>query len=157
MSAALQTTVILLDIEPPMLPPESNISIIFAALTLLLILVIFIILSIRLYISPRSKARRHIKRLEKYFTNHIQERDSKKYAVDVRETSYQLAHIFAAGVELNGVTASTLLPVELNRHRERWQNYTRELSSTRYDKQYSRQVSLDKLFIDSLFFLKHWP
>ena len=156
MSSALQTTSVLLDIEPPVLPVESDISIIFAALALFFILTVFIILSIRHYDSPRSRARRDIKWLERTIKSSNAERYSKNNTDDVKEISYQLAQIFAAGIGLNGVTASTILPAKLNHHRERWQNFTRELSEIRYDQQYSRQARLDKLFIESLFFLRNW-
>ena len=157
MSSPLQSTTILVDIEPPVLPAESDISIFFAGLTLLIIMTVLIILSIRNYISPRSKARRHIQRLEKTINSSNPERYRKNNAIDVKKISYQLARIFATGVDLNGVTASSVLPVELNPHLERWKNFTRDLSLLRYDQQYTRQVSLDKLFLDSLFFLRNWP
>ena len=157
MNSPLQTTTVLLDIEPPVLPAESDISIIFAGLTLLIILTVFIFLSIRQYISPRSKARRDIQRLKKTINSSNPKRYSKYNSDNVKEISYQLAQIFATGINSNGVTASSILPVELNAHLERWQNFTRDLSLHRYDQQATQQSSLDKLFIESLFFLRNWP
>lgn len=158
MSDPLQTTTVLLDIEPPVHPAESDLGIYLTALTLLIILAIFIVFAIRQYISPRSKAKRCLQQLQKIIKNSNREMASNYGdAEDAKEISYQLAHILAIGVGLNGVTISTTLPDELNHQQERWQHFTRELSAARYEQKLSHPSSLDRLFKETLFFLKNWP
>lgn len=157
-NSPLQTTTVLLDIEPPMLPVESQLSIVLTGLALLLLLAIVIFLTIRHYISPRSKGRRELNQLRQKFKNNNREStDNIDDSNNTRETSYQLARILASAVDLNGVTISTPLPVELNHQQERWRLFTHQLSAARYQQQDSHMVNLNGLFIDTLFFLKKWP
>jgi hypothetical protein len=163
MSNSLQTTTALLDIEPPELPAESNFANVVTGFTLLFILVVFIVLGIRRYFSPRAKARRQLHQLQRKCMKNIREISSSPNADgedDNRETSYQLARLLATGLGLNGVTISTPLPGTLDHLQERWRLFTGELSAARYEQPTSRPGcldNLDSLFKDSLFFLKNWP
>ncbi len=158
MSDALQTIHGLLDIEPPVLPVDSGLSTALTGLTLIILMTILITLAIRHYNSRRSKARRRLRQLQRSIkNNHKKKKNNDIDAVDARVTAYQLARLLAVGVDINGVTGSTALPVELNHHQTRWQRFTSELSAARYERKYSHPSSLDGLFKETLFWLKNWP
>jgi len=149
--APLQTSSGLLDIEPPVIPADSAFAITILVMALVITLTICSIFAIRHYTSCRSKARRRLRQLYSFVS------DSTDESPNYREISYQLAQILASGTGQNGITGSTVLPVVLMHHHQRWQDFTCTLSSARYSTHSCHRSSLDAMFKESFFWLKHWP
>ena len=151
MKAPLQTSSGLLDIEPPVIPVDSAFDISILAIALVIMLTVCSIFAIRHYTSCRSKARRRLHQLYSSINGSADE------SHNFREISYQIAQILASGTGQNGITGSTALPVELMHYHQRWQDFTRSLSSARYSTKCCHRPSLDGMFKESFFWLKHWP
>jgi hypothetical protein len=155
---SLQTSYGLLDIEPPVVPVDTGLATQLTGIALIILLIILAMLTIRHFTSSRSKARRHLRQLQRSVKNEHDMNDSNDIdAFGGREVAYKLARLLAVGIDINGVISSTALPVELNHQKHRWQLFTSKLSAARYEKQDSHPSSLDGLFKETLFWLKNWP
>ena len=153
----MQTTQGLLDIVPPVTPVQTNLVILITGTTLIILLMILATLAIRHFTGYRWQARRRLRQLQRSVTKLDRNDNRNIETVDVRETAYQIARLFAAGVGINAINSQTTLPVGLSHHHERWQRFTYALSIARYGRQDSHPSSLDELFRESHFWLKKWP
>ena len=158
MRDALTATDAILDIELPAAPVESSLTVTLTVISVFILLSILSWFSLRRYNSYRSQARRRLRQLRRAVKNGDEtNRTIEQDTADVRETAFHLARLFCVGVGINGVTRSTALPAYLHQHQERWQRFTNDLSTARYDCKSIQPKNLDSLFNETLFWLKHWP
>ena len=158
MRDALTATDAILDIELPAAPVESSLTVTLTVISVFILLSILSWFSLRRYNSYRSQARRRLRQLRRAVKNGDEtNRTIEQDTADVRETAFHLARLFCVGVGINGVTRSTALPAYLHQHQERWQRFTNDLSTARYDCKSIQPINLDSLFNETLFWLKHWP
>ncbi|MEA1888573.1 MAG: hypothetical protein U9N50_02155 [Pseudomonadota bacterium] len=155
----LQTVHGLLDIDPPAPPPESSIPVVVSSLALIIFLIALATIAVRHIKSYRSQAKRSLRHLR----NKVAQQDIDTKIQDTnfqKETAYQLAHILARGLGVNGITSSTPLPAEMDRYHERWQLFIHKLSLSRFSSENSKAgmtTNSKKMFDDAIFWLKIWP
>ena len=159
---SLQTSHGLLDIEPLVPPPESNISAVISFLILLIFLITLTTIAVRRFNAYRSQAKRRLRRLQ----NRVEQQDagdSSTHDINIqKDTAYRLARILSHGLGLNGITSSTPLPAELGQHHERWQLFINNLSLYRFANHASKtsasnRSNISEMFDDAFFWLKNWP
>ncbi len=136
------------DIQPLIAPALSLLE--TALLSLLLTFLISLILYftwIALY-SKKSIAKNKIKKLRhKHSENKINTHDA----------IYQLCLITKQGLKLKKLNKDTLLPNKLTSKEQQWQSFIKDISILRYKNNTDSHIDINKLFSDSLFWLKVWP
>lgn len=159
MENTLQAVHGLIDIDPPAAPPESSIPAVVSSLLLVIFLIALATITVRHFNSYRSQAKRSLRHLR----NKVAQQDIDTNVQDTnfqKDTAYQLAHILAHGLGLNGITSSTPLPAEMDRYHERWQLFVHKLSLSRFGSENSKAgmtTYSKKMFDDAFFWLKNWP
>ena len=136
------------DIQPLIEPALSLLE--TTLLSLLLISLIFLILYLtwKTLYSKKSIAKRKIKELcNKHAENKINNHDA----------IYQLCLITKQGLKLKNLNKDTLLPDKLTSKKQQWQDFIQDISILRYKNSTESDVDINKLFSDSLFWLKVWP
>ena len=157
--SSLQTGHGLLDIDPPAPPPESSIPVVVSSLVLIIFLIALATITVRHINSFRSQAKRNLRHLR----NEVAQQDIETNVPDAnfkKDVACQLARILARGLGLNGITSSTTLPAEMDRHYERWQLFVQNLSLSRFGSENSKAettTNSKEMFDDALFWLKNWP
>ncbi|GBE08295.1 MAG TPA: hypothetical protein ENG90_10270 [Gammaproteobacteria bacterium] len=152
MEQSFQTVHGLLDIEPPVAPPESSAPVIISAFVLIILLITLTTYAVRHFNNSRSQAERRLRRLR----NRLEQLDVSNAGI-YRDTAYRLAQILSDGLTINGITALTTLPPELEPHHERWQLFINDLSLLRFASSNSKITNTKQMFDDAFFWLKNWP
>ena len=136
------------DILPPVAPPASGFE------TTLLILIYMASISVIVYFtwkylfSTRGRAKRNIKKLHlKYSANEINSHDA----------VYQLCYLLSQGLKINQLGKNTLLPKKIIHNKQEWLDFTKRISTLRYENKEKLNSDVIILFKDSLFWLKMWP
>lgn len=136
------------DIQPPI---ESALSLLETSLlSLLLISLVSLIvyLTWKALYSKKSIAKRKINDLR---NRHAENR------INNHDAIYQLCLITKQGLKLKKLNKDTLLPNELTSKKQEWQNFIKDLSTLRFKNNAASDIDINKLFSDSLFWLKVWP
>jgi len=158
MKGSLTAEHAILDIELPLAPIESSHTVTFTLIAVFILISILSWQGLRRYNSYRSQARRRLHKLRRSVENRRAKNTTvDKLSAEDRETAFRLARIFCVGIGINGVTHTTALPAHLHQYNERWQRFITDLSTARYASQTLQQSNIDKLFSETLFWLKHWP
>lgn len=158
MSDSLTAENAILDIELPVAPIDSGHTVTITLIAVFILISILSWLSLRRYNSYRSQARRRLRQLRKSVESKRETNTTiDKVSAENKDAAFRLARIFSVGVGINGVTRNTELPAHLHQHHERWQRYTTDLSTARYTSQTIKQSTINSLFSETLFWLKHWP
>ena len=136
------------DIQPPAVPALSLLE------TSLLVLLFSSLLIIIFYIfwknlfSKKTIAKRNLKKLQyKYHNNDISQHDA----------VYQLCQITKNGLKLKNINKEACLPKKLLLRQKQWHQFIDHISDLRYKENNEKNVNIDKLFMDVLFWLKVWP
>lgn len=137
----------ILDIEPPLLPPEAGAETILAMLLAAAVAILALLLWRRAR-SPRARARRGLAGLR---SSHIQAR------IDARSAAFQLAALLRAGLGVAQIDRATPLPARLESHRQRWQSFLDELGDARYTRTPCSDDRLAALLAEAHFWLRRWP
>ena len=135
------------DIQPPVAPPLSSLE---STLIILMSLASIIYLSYffwRISYSKKAIAKREIKELQKNF-------NEQKMHGDI---AYQLSNLIKKGLSLKNINKKSALPAKLAHKEQLWQAYVTNISTLRYTKTSEQNAEINKLFNDSLFWLKVWP
>ena len=98
--------------------------------------------------SKKSIAKRKIKQLR---NKHAENK------INIHDAIYQLCLITKQGLKLKKLNKDTLLPDKLTSKKQQWQNFIKEISILRYKNNTESDTDINKLFSDSLFWLKVWP
>ena len=135
----------LYDIQP-LIPPS------FSAVEIFLIVLIFLIFTAyiiwRIFYSRKGRAKREIKKLQHLY------QDKK---INAHDTAYQLCLYLQDGLNLKQLKIDTAIPAKIINYKNKWSDFTQKISKLRYEKNDHDKSELDKVFIDSLFWLKVWP
>ena len=136
------------DIQPLIKPTLSLLE--TTLLSVLLISLISLILYFTWHVlySKKSIAKRKIKMLR----NRHSENE-----INTHDAIYQLCLITKQGLKLKNINKDTLLPDKLLSKKQQWQNFIKDISILRYKKNIESDIDINKLFSDSLFWLKVWP
>lgn len=122
--------------------------------TTLLSLLFLSLASLILYIlwknfySKRAIAKREVKQLHKKY---------RKNKANSHDTIYQLCVIIKQGLKLKNLNNEVFLPKKLTAKSKQWEAFIEEISFLRYQNSEKKQIELEKLFSESLFWLKVWP
>lgn len=152
MEQSLQNVRALLDIVPPSPPPGTNVPAVISVFVLVILLITLATFAVRHFNSCRTQAKRHLRRL----LNRVEQQDTDDATIN-RDTAYRLARILSDGLAINGITASTTLPPELELYHERWQLFINDLSLLRFASSNSKITNTKQMFDDAFFWLKNWP
>lgn len=136
------------DIQPLIKPTLSLLE--TTLLSVLLISLISLILYFTWHVlySKKSIAKRKIKMLR----NRHSENE-----INTHDAIYQLCLITKQGLKLKNINKDTLLPDKLLSKKQQWQSFIKDTSILRYKKNIESDIDINKLFSDSLFWLKVWP
>ena len=136
------------DIQPPIEPALSLLETALLSLLLISLVSLILYLTWKALYSKKSIAKRKINNLRnKYAENRINNHDA----------IYQLCLITKQGLTLTKLNKDTLLPNELTSKKQEWQKFIKDISTLRYKNNTTSDVDINKLFSDSLFWLKVWP
>ncbi len=152
MPQSLQTIHGLLDIVPPVAPPQSNIAVFISSLIVVILLISISVYAVRYFRSNRSRAKRRLRKLK----SNIEKQDTEREGLQ-RDSAFQLATILARGLGINSIISSTPLPADIQQYRERWQTFSNRLSLSRYSHQSGTAADVKDMFDDAFFWLKTWP
>lgn len=98
--------------------------------------------------SKKAAAKREIKKLHHIYI---------KNKINNHDVVYQLCILTKYGLKLKNLNNEVILPTKLTSMRKQWEIYIEDISAMRYQDIEKQSVKLDKLFADSLFWLKVWP
>ena len=136
------------DIQPPISPALSGLEITLITLIFILILSALFYAVWNHYYSTKGRAKRNIKKLnEKYLTNKI----------DAHDAVYQLSFFLRQGLKLNHIGKNTRLPKKMSASKSEWNTFKNNISNLRYKKNIKSHSDINRLFDNSLFWLKLWP
>ena len=156
MDQSFQTAPSLQDIELLAAPAGSNVPAVISSLLLVIFLITLISIAVRRYNSFRSQAKRQLRHLRHSLAQ--QDTDANLDESNIhRDTAYRLAHILSRGLGLNGITSLSPLPDELGAHKQRWTQFSNDLSHSRFAYNSNETVDIKQLFDDAFFWLKNWP
>lgn len=136
------------DIQPLAEPAHSLLekTLFLSLLALFVSLTVYLIWNF--FYSNKAIARREIKELHnKYKNNKINNHDA----------IYQLCFITKRGLKLKKLNKDSSLPDKLASNNKQWQYFIKNISTLRYQDSKDENADLNKLFSDSLFWLKVWP
>lgn len=136
------------DIEPPLLPPESNTDIIVFSILATTLLLYIVYRFWRYRYSLRGQAMRRLAHLQQAAI---------PTAVDKRYATFQLAAILRIGLNLQQVSESTLLPTRLTPYQTRWHAFVQQLYCARYAPADVTDGVISSLLEDAAFWLRRWP
>jgi len=136
------------DIQPLTEPALS----LLEKILLLSLLALFISLTVyfiwHILYSNKAIARRDIKELRNKFRNN---------KINSHDAIYQLCFITRKGLKLKNLNKHSSLPEKISSKNKQWQYFINNISTLRYQKTQKENVKINKLFSDSLFWLKIWP
>jgi len=136
------------DVLPPAMPVQTSFdNLLVFALAGLLILTVTAILIWR-YTSSRGKATRELRSLA---------RQLQQQEPDQRQAAYTLASIMRAGLKLNSISLDTCLPPAISSDHSRWQQYIERLARARYSRNGSDPDALNRLVLETRYWLRRWP
>ena len=136
------------DIQPLIEPALNLLETTLLSLLLISLICLVLYLTWKTLHSKKSIAKRKINELcNKYAENKINNHDA----------IYQLCLITKHGLKLKKLNKDTLLPDKLTSKKQQWQNFIKDISILRYKNNTKSDVDINKLFSDSLFWLKVWP
>lgn len=135
------------DIQPPLSPELSLFESSLIVLGVVILLSAAFYISWNLIYSNKGKCRRKIIRLQKkHLDNNVSSHD----------TIYQLCFLLRKGLKINYLGQNTQLPKKIIFHENQWQGFIKNISDSRYRNKES-SLNIDKLFKESLFWLRIWP
>lgn len=136
------------DIQPLVEPALSLLETVLLSLLLMSLISLILYFTLKALCSKKSIAKRKIKELRnKHAENKINNHDA----------IYQLCLITKQGLKLKKLNQDTLLPNKLISKKQQWQDFIKDTSILRYKNNTESHVDINKLFSDSLFWLKVWP
>ena len=136
------------DIQPLIKPALSLLEITLLSLLLVLLISLALYSTWKVLYSKKSIAKRNIIALrKKYAENRISSHDA----------IYQLCFITKQGLKLKNLNNDTPLPNKLISKNQQWQNFINDISFLRYKNITKSHNDINKIFSDSLFWLKVWP
>lgn len=136
------------DIQPLIAPALSLLETVLLSLLLISLVNLILYFTWKALYSKNSIAKRKIKKLrDKHSDNKINTHDA----------IYQLCLITKQGLKLKKLNSDTLLPDKLSSKKQLWQSFIKDISILRYKNNSESHVDINKLFSDSLFWLKVWP
>ena len=146
-SITLQKTDGIYDIQPLIEPALSLLETTLLSLVLISLTGLIIFLTWKVLYSKKSIAKRKIKELcHKYAENKINNHDA----------IYKLCLIIKQGLKLKKLNKDTILPDKLTSKKQQWQAFIKDISILRYKNNTESDIDINKLFSDSLFWLKVW-
>ena len=136
------------DIQPPIEPALSLLETSLLSLLLISFVSLILYLTWKVLYSKKSVAKREIYNLRnKYSEKKINNHDA----------IYQLCLITKQGLTLTNLNKDSLLPNELTSKKQEWQDFIKDISILRYKNNEASHIAINKIFSDSLFWLKIWP
>lgn len=148
MSSAPYTVDGIVDIEPPLLPPETNWDVLVIAVAALLLSAVLITMLWRRHHGLRGWARRCISQLH---TANLRQQ------IDVRQAAFRIAEVLRTGLDLHQVSRATHLPHQLEGQQQRWDSFTDQLSRARYAPARCSRQEIEALLSEATFWLRRWP
>ena len=129
----------IIDIITPVIPEGNVVSIVLLSFLLVSILIIILYLW-RMYMTPRGKARRRLKKLQRQ-CRHATEIDNK--------IIFQLADIVKSGLGLTCLTQQVSLPIKKQNQDQHWVSFIQQLDAARYSPDRLTQAALRQLMLDA--------
>jgi hypothetical protein len=102
----------------------------------------------KLFYSSKAKAKRKINKL------HIEYSEKN---INAHDTIYQLCFILSKGLKLYHLREDTCLPIKSAENKKEWASFTKRISILRYKNNTTSPSDINKLFIESLYWLRSWP
>lgn len=136
------------DIQPPIEPALSLLETSLLSLLLITFVSLILYLTWKVLYSKKSVAKREI--------NNLRNKYSEK-KINNHDAIYQLCLITKQGLTLTNLNKDSLLPNELTSKKQEWQEFIKDISILRYKNNAASYVDINKIFSDSLFWLKIWP
>lgn len=135
------------DIQPLLIPEpgilENSIILFSIIVTLSVISYLFWLT----YYSNKGLNKRKIQKLHKAYraTN-----------ISTHTAIYQLCYFLREGLQTSHIGIDTELPTKLLQQKNQWLSFTNTLSDLRYKNLHNSNVNLDKIFSESLYWLRVW-
>ena len=136
------------DMKAPLVPARSFLETSLLSLLLVVHMSLIFYFTWKALYSESSIAKSGIKKLRiRYAENNINTHDA----------IYQLCLITKQGLKLKKLNNDTLLPDKLSSKKQLWRSFINDISILRYENNTDSHIDINKLFSDSLFWLKVWP
>ena len=99
------------------------------------------------FYSPKNIIKRQIKQLHTSYINNN---------INNHETIYQACGLLRQAFKINHIGEQTVLPNKIKQHKNRWQEFSKQVSVLRYQKHKENVSDLNNFFEECLFWLKVW-
>ena len=136
------------DIQPLIEPALSVLETTLLSILLAALIILTFYLTWKVLYSKKSIAKSKINKLR---NRHAENK------INTHDAVYQLCHITKQGLKLKKLNKDTLLPDKLTSRKQQWQSFIKDISILRYKNNSESHIDINKLFSDSLFWLKVWP
>lgn len=136
------------DIQSPVSPALSSLEIILSLLLFILFISVVTFYVWKMFFSSKGLAKRKIEKLHiNYLKNEIKSHDA----------IFELCSILRQGLKLHYLGKNTHLPAKLHANKQKWADFTKNITTLRYKNNKNYQSDINTLFEDCLFWLKLWP